>query len=249
MNSEEQKPVPGTTSVSPVTTTPEPSVAEKKDDLHEVKTFIRERGLRMAITIGIGLIVIIAIMLYRSNQRAQIDRSAAMLMTAQNIQTLQDLIKQYPNTPSAPIALLITARTYYDGGNYAMADSAYADFVMKYPQHFMLSGAKLGRIHCLEAMGQLDQALMGYGDFIKSSSTNYLYPLAVFGKARCFTLLGRLAEARSTYEDFIATHPDSVWIKEAEDGIASIERMPPAPAPMPLSAPSLTLPKFPPAAK
>ena len=82
-----------------------------------------------------------------------------MLMSASNLTTLQDIVKQYPTTPAAPIALLLLARSHFDSGNYALADGAYSDFQMRYPEHFMVVSAQLGRFHCMEAMGQMDGLL------------------------------------------------------------------------------------------
>ena len=205
-------------------------------ELDALKSYFFERGWRWMVVVVLVLLVLGGYQMYRTNQRAQIERASAMLMSASNLTTLQDIVKQYPNTPAAPIALLLMARSHYDSGNYAMADGAYADFQARYPAHFMSVSAQLGRIHCLEAMGQMDAALDGYSAFVKNNPGHFLAPMALLGKARSLAILGRYGEARIDYENFIATHPDSVWSREAEAALTLLDRSLPRPAESPVSA-------------
>ena len=212
-------------------------------ELEALKAYFFDRGWRWVVVIVVALLVGGGYQMYRANQRAQVERASAMLMSASNLQTLQDILTQYPTTPAAPIALLLLARSHFDGGNYALADSAYADFQTKYPEHFMAVSAQLGRIHCQEAMGQMDAALEAYAGFIRNNPSHFLVPLALLGKARTLAILGRYGEARIDYENFIAAYPDSPWAREAESNLSLLERsLPsrPAETPMPVAAPDKT---------
>lgn len=198
-------------------------------ELEDFKAYFFERGWRWLVLIVLVFVIMFGYQMYRVNQRAQIERASAMLMSASNLTTLQDIVKQYPTTPAAPIALLLLARSNFDSGNYALADAAYADFQMRYPTHFMALSAQLGRSHCLEAMGQVEGALDAYTEFIRTNPHHFLTPLALLGKARTLTILGRYGEARIDYENFIATHPDSSWSREAEAALSLLDRSRPTP--------------------
>jgi TolA-binding protein len=215
-----------------------PSIRE----LEVLKSYFFERGWRWVVVIVLALLAMGGYQMYRVNQRAQIERASAMLMSASNLTTLQDIVKQYPTTPAAPISLLLLARSHFDSGNYALADGAYADFQLRYPTHFMALSAELGRINCMEALGQVEGALDGYAGFVRANPTHFLAPLALLGKARALTILGRYGEARIDYENFIAAHPDSQWAQEAEAALSLLDRSRPTPdAPVkPAEAPDKT---------
>ena len=50
-------------------------------------------------------------------------RASQMLMSAQSPEQLQQVISQYPSTPSAPIAMLTLASEYFRSGQYDLAQS------------------------------------------------------------------------------------------------------------------------------
>lgn len=207
-------------------------------EIEAAKAYFFDRGWRWVIVIVLALVIIGGHQLYKANQRAQAERASAMLLSASNLTTLQDIVKQYSATPAAPIALLLLARSQFDGGNYALADSAYADFQQRYPTHFMAASAQLGRFHCMEAMGQVEGALAGYMEFIRDQPGHFLYPLALLGKARALTILGRYGEARIDYENFIAANPDSQWIREAESALMQLDRSHPSAPPSAAATPA-----------
>lgn len=220
---------------SPVSAAPA-SAPRSIPELEALKAYFIERGWRWVVVVVVALVILGGYQMYRANQRAQIDRASAMLMSASNLTTLQDIVTQYPTTPAAPIALLLLARSHYDSGNYAMADGAYADFQTRYPTHFMSVSAQLGRYHCMEAQGQMDAALDGYAAFARDNPNHFLAPMALLGKARALTIMGRYGEARIDYENFIAAHPDSLWGREAETALSLLDRSLPRPVESPESA-------------
>jgi len=230
MDNDKTEPVNEPTPVAPAPAIPELAAARQ---------YFLERGWRWALLVVLALVVMGGYLMFRANQRAQIDRASAMLMSASSLTTLQDIVKQYPTAPAAPIALLLLARSHYDSGQFALADGAYADFQMRYPDHLMAGAAQLGRFHCLEGMGQVENALDGYAEFIRTRPGHYLLPMAQLGKARALSILGRYGEARIEYENFMAANPDSVWAREAEQALSLLDRSIPTEAaePAPAAAP------------
>jgi len=120
--------------------------------------------------------------------------------------------------------VLRLAKAYFDAGNYDLALSRYTDFEKDFPRHAMLEVAKVGRFHCMEGRGQLQEALALYDTFLRATPAHFLAPQAMFGKARCLEQLGRADEARAVYEDFIVAQPDSPWVFRAQDLLDSMDR-------------------------
>ena len=71
----------------------------------------------------------------------------------------------------------------------------------------MAAAADIGKAQCLEASGQLDQALAAFEAFATANPGHFLYASAIFGKGRCLTQMGRYTEAKAVYEDYIAANP------------------------------------------
>lgn len=198
--------------------------ATHASEWHRIRNWLVTDGKSTTIVTVVGLVVLAGWFWHKTQKQARIDQASLLLNTARSIENLQEVAADYAETPSAPLAMLLLARTYYDSGNIPVAENAYAQFEAKYPKHLWIDVAKLGRIHCLEARGALDQAADGFAEFARQRPDHYLTPIALFGKARCLTLLGRDGEARVIYEDFIAAHPESPWVAEAEEAIEVLDR-------------------------
>lgn len=174
------------------------------------------------ITAGIAAVIVLSVILYRTHNASNEEKSSQMLGEARNAQALQSIIQQYPGTSSARLALLQSAKAQYDNGDFVGAQSGYRDFIKKYPSHPMATMAELGIIHCTEGLGNLEGALKDFNDFSIRNPQHFLMPMAVFGKARCLQEMKRYAEARSTYEDFIAANPTSPWISDVNEALKQL---------------------------
>ena len=173
---------------------------------------------------GVAVVLLLAVILYRSHRQNNADQASRMLGEARNAQALQAIITQYPSTPAARLALLQTAKVQYDSGDYMAAASSYRDFISKNPKHPLIDMAEMGGIECLEATGKDPEALAAYSAFATTHTNSFLVPEALFGKARCLQQLQRIDEARAVYEDFIAANPKSPWKKDAEESLRDLER-------------------------
>jgi tetratricopeptide (TPR) repeat protein len=100
--------------------------------------------------------------------------------------------------------------------------SRYDEFLQRYANHPWTVTAELGRLHCLEAKGQFQEAADGFGAFADMHGEHYQVPLALFGKARCLEQLQRLEDAKAVYEDFIAANPDSRWVPRVEEMLEAL---------------------------
>ena len=198
----------------PETTPPPPA------ELQGLQDYLRKNGLRMAVTVGLGLATVIGVALYRAKKAEGLQEAAQILNAARTAKDLETVLKDHASTPYAPLAALKLAKSFFNAGDYDQALNQYLEFKRVYPIHPMVEGAELGRIYCLEAKGQLEEALKSFSEFSASRPDHFLASQALFGQARCLEQLGRHAEAKTLYEDFIAAHPKSGWLPKAREMLA-----------------------------
>jgi len=195
-----------------------------REEVEAIHAFMKDYGQTAIIILGVALALVLGFGAYRNYKKSTAMRASRMLMGAKTPEQLQQIITEYPSTPTAPLALLALGARYYDSGQYDLARFAYAQFEQKYPEHLMVDVAEFGKAQCLEAEGQLDEAMEAFEAFQSAHPTHYLAPLAIFGKGRCLTQLGRFSEARVEYEDFIAEHPQSGWVPLAESSLLFVDK-------------------------
>lgn len=209
----------------PTNKPPEPALASTApDELHELRNFIRERGLPVGVAAILGLALAVGLTAYRSHVAASRSQAAIKLSTARTVKDLENVVTQHASTPTAPLAMLKLAHGYFDSRNYDAAMAKYAEFKQLYPTHPMVLAADLGRAHCLEAKGQIQEALTEFSGFVAGHPKHFLEPEAVFGQARCLEALGKRDEARAVCEDFIASNPKSGWVPHAEEQVERLKR-------------------------
>lgn len=208
--------------------TPQP--ASLKDKLLEIKEapevweFLRENGVSILIGAGIAAAIFLGWSLYRNYQAQQRTAAATQLFAAQNADQVQQVINQYPRTPSAPLAQLILAGQAFDQGQYDYAQSLFNRFLQDHPTHELRDQAAFAVIQCMEAAGRLQEAYDAYAAFAAERPGHYLEPAAQFARARCLEQMGRLEEARAAYEAFRDAQQDERWRGRAESAIAFVNK-------------------------
>ncbi|MBP7830006.1 MAG: tetratricopeptide repeat protein [Kiritimatiellae bacterium] len=208
-----------------------------------LRSLWKEYGQPALIGLALAAAFLLGFGAYRAYRQNNVLKAAQLLARAGSVEQLQQVVSQYPSTPSAPLAMLTLAARQFDGGQIELAQYSYAQFEQKFPKHPMKTAAELGRAQCLEAMGSLEQAEQAYDAFVAAHPDDYLAPLAKLGKARALAQGNRLEDARAAYEDFIAAHPESGWLPMAENALEQVNRQIRAgPAAAPAAAPAVTIP-------
>ena len=190
----------------------------------QLLAIFREHVQPVLIGLAIALALVLAYGAYKNYKQSTAMRASQMLMSSRSPEQLQQVISQYPATPSAPIAMLTLASEYFRSGQYDLAQFTYAQFQQKFPNHPMAAAADLGKAQCLEASGQLDQALLLYEAFAAAHPGHFLDASAIFGKGRCLTQMGRYTEAKAVYEDFVAANPESGWVPLADSAMLFVDK-------------------------
>ena len=172
---------------------------------------VYERFARPVLYALVAVLVILTLGTHIRNRRAaSLSEASEVYWSARSPQELLALPEDYPQSPLAPLARLRAAKEFFDGGQYGQALNLYREFQTEYPDHFMLSTARMGEWQSQEALGQTAQALDHYTRFAETQLDHFLAPQAVLGQARCLEALGRAKEAREVITRFLASdrHPD-----------------------------------------
>jgi len=206
-------------------TVPEqPEVPQQEQD--KQIDFFKAHASQIVTVVLIVAAIGIAAYRYYSVSASEKQGVAEKLFSARNPQDLELLMNQNSSSPIAPLALLKLAKLHFNSGNYDMAMSKYDEFKTRYPKHELADAAEIGKLHCMEARNQMQDALTGFTSFTAARTNHFLYAEAVMGQARCLVQLGRQKEAITIYEDFIAAHPKSAWTAKIEDLMKALKKKP-----------------------
>ena len=206
--------------VEPVQAPEEVQLTEKQQML----ALFREHVQPVLIGLAIALAAVLGYGAYKNYKQSTAMRASQMLMSSRSAEQLQQVINQYPSTPSAPIAMLTLAAEQFRAGQYDLAQLTYGQFKQQFPQHPMAAAADLGKAQCLEASGQIDQALAAYEAFAAANPAHFLTASAIFGKGRCLAQMGRYADAKAVYEDYVAANPESGWVPLADSAMLFVDK-------------------------
>ncbi|HXI84208.1 MAG TPA: tetratricopeptide repeat protein [Verrucomicrobiae bacterium] len=184
-------------------------------DQFDLEVFWADHGKQ--ITIGaVAAIAIAGFLLYRQYQSStQAEQAAAMLANARDTMSLEQVIRDYPNSSTAAEAMSRLADIYYRSGKYTEAASTYERITKEFPSHLLAESAKLGLGTILEAQGNVEGAKAQYLQIINSGPNNYVVNAAKMGLARCLEVGGQKKEARQMYEEILALGQNSPWFTQA----------------------------------
>lgn len=210
---------------------PTPQVSAPVDPhMEELKDLAFRYGRATMLAVAVFLVVGVPIFMVRNHRDSAKSKASALLSSAAQPGDLANIVKDYPDTPAAPVALLHLARTQYDQQDYAKAQSSYEDFLSRFATHELAPVAKLGKAHCLEGKGMTEEALKSFETFLSSNKGHFLTPQALMAKARCLYHLKKEKEAQIVIEDFLVANPKSPWKPHAEEMLEEFKRPPVAAA-------------------
>lgn len=208
---------------------PQHEEVQKKNELHQhevaqVLNFLKRYGTLIGAGILVATIVVLTSRSMATRKAAKISEAEQMLMTAQTPEQLQDLVKTYKSTPTAPVALLDLAKTLFNQGDYAEARTQYELFARNYKNSDLMPIAQFGLAHCTEADGNYTAATEEFKDFLTKNQDHYLNAAAILALARCLEQAGNLDESRIVLEDFLAENTESQWAGVAENSLKMLSK-------------------------
>lgn len=169
------------------------------------------------------------------NEFTQIMVSDPRTMTSvQQASLYLKLAKDNPNTSAGQRALLQSATTLFDAGQYADAQNQFQQFIQQYPDNALAGQAALGLAASLDTQGKTDLAAAAYQRVV-----NYSDPMAAtyakYSLAQIDERQGKLADALNLYEDVARSNPNSTLASEA--GMHAMELRTKQPPPSSTAAP------------
>jgi len=200
-----------------------PELAELKE-VDELGSFLEEYGRPVLIGVGLGLALVLGLAAYQGHKHSTRERAAVQLSSAGTLQDFEAIVREYPASPSAPLAALCAAALHYDTGQYLLAQQAYERFQEIYPDHPMALMTPIGKGYCQEASGELEDGLATFSAFAEDHEEHFLYPIALLGRARCLIQLRRFEEAKAVYDGYVASHEDDHWLPRMESELLYLEK-------------------------
>jgi hypothetical protein len=217
--------------------------------------------------ISVAIVVLLAATAF-TGYRFYSDRRAAAasaaLASASGLQAYEQVIAQYPGTPAGADAYILLAEAQRKERKFTEANKTLETFLAKYPQHELVSTAKMAIAANLDSMGKTDEALAMYQKIAKDDPKSYAAPLAMLLQVYILKAKDRNDEARRICESILTQYRTSFWAGEAMQqlrllkpittstpppeaaaapGVPPMLANPPAPAPAPQAPPAPNQPQ------
>jgi predicted negative regulator of RcsB-dependent stress response len=183
------------------------------------------------------ILAILGLAAYHFYSEQRNSTAAEALAAAKKAQDYQQVIARYPNTPAGASARLLLAEAQRNERNFAASNATLQEFIDKYPNHELISAARMAMAANLEAMGKIDEALAMYQQVAmadapaeeesvidkiqdvfgkqKTKQKNFNAPLALVSQIHLLKAKNQPDAARRVCETIIAQYGDSFWSGEA----------------------------------
>jgi predicted negative regulator of RcsB-dependent stress response len=205
----------------------------------------------------IVLIAVIAFTGYRFYSDRRAVAASALLASAKSAQEYQQVIDGYPSTPAAADAYLLLAEAQRNEKKFAEANTTLQTFIAKYPQHELVSTARMATAANLESMGKADEALTIYQQVASADPNGFNAPMALMSQVYILKAKNQNEDARRICETVLTQYRTSFWAGEAMQQLRMLKpvtsstsapagaptvppmlAVPPAPAPAPQAPPA-----------
>mgnify|MGYP001792239499 CR=1 FL=1 len=198
--------------------------------------------------LSIALLAVIAFTAYRFYSDRRSAAASAALAGAKNAQEYQKVITRFSSTPAGADAYILLAETQRKEKKFEEANKTLETFIAKYPNHELLSTAKMAVAANLESMGKADLALAMYQQIASAYPNNYAAPLAMLSQVYILKAKNRSDDARHICETILTQYRTSFWASEAMQQLRLLKPITastPAPPGAPTIPPMLSIPSGP----
>ena len=219
-----------------------------------------ETKKKLLVQIGVGALVaaaVIGFLVWRSSQK-QIEAEQALagirmpfspsdLPAPGTGDALAKIATEYPGTPAAAKATLRAASVYFGEGNYAKAKDQFDLFIRNHSDSPWISQAIYGLATCLDAQGNVPEAIAKYEAFIKTPGSDILGDQARLNLARLYEqnkqpeqaleLLNKMTSAQQGYSPAAAEVQEKI-----RELYTKYPKLVPTPTPPPSIPPQIMAP-------
>jgi predicted negative regulator of RcsB-dependent stress response len=192
-------------------------------------TWVKD-NYRTAIWIGSGIILLVILYFGYSTYRNRQENlshdkyfsSLEQTDPSQKLKQLEGIIKDYPRTKGAHLAMVMVGHLYTQKKEYPKAISAYQSALDQgdFPQgvRMMIHG---NLAYAYEEKGDYPQAAKGLSEIVQAKET-LLKEDAMLSLGRVYQKMGKKEEAKKAYQDFISTFPKSIYATMVKDLLAKL---------------------------
>ena len=186
-----------------------------RDVALETRVFWERFKKQITAALVIVLLAVIAFTGYRFYADRRAVAASALLASAKDAQEYQQVILRYANTPAAADAYLLLAETQRNEKKFAEANTTLQTFIAKYPQHELLSTARMAMAANLESLGKTDEALAMYQQIASAYPNSFTAPMALLSQVHILKAKDRNDDARRICETVLTQYRTSFWAGEA----------------------------------
>jgi predicted negative regulator of RcsB-dependent stress response len=221
---------------------------QSRDVALETRVFWERFQQPIIVAFSVVLLAVIAFTGYRFYSDRRAAAASAALAAAKTAQEYEQVITGYSNTTAAADAYIFLAEAQRKEKKFAEANKTLESFIAKYPQHELVSTAKLAMAANLESMSKMDEALALYQQIASAYSNTYAAPLAMLSQVYILKAKDRNEDARRICETILTQYRTSFWASEAMQQLRLLKPITsstPAPTEAPSIPPMLAIPPVP----
>lgn len=179
----------------------------------------------LGFTIGI---IILVVFIYTRIQIVNANSSDKLTMATQyiaqtqieqGINMLDDIITNYPNTPSAYRAMLMKANYLYSQKEYEQAKELAQTVISKAKPDTVKPLAYPLLIAIFDNLQNTEAAIETSKTFIEKYNGNFLVPSVMENLARLYETVNNIEESKKVYEQIINSFPDTAYAQRAKSKI------------------------------
>ena len=179
--------------------------------------WINHRGAVLGGIAALVVAVLIFLSVIAANRASRI-ASETLLSNSSEIQGWQQVMAQYPRTPAAANAMLLTAAALRDQGKFDESDALYSRFTETFPRNPIAVSGILGRASNARVSGHADAAVSSYQQAAAAFPQSYGAPFALLSEARILAQLGKTDEAKRVIQALASQYAGSVSIQALGGG-------------------------------
>jgi predicted negative regulator of RcsB-dependent stress response len=141
---------------------------------------------------------------------------------AQKLKQLEGVIKGYPGTQGASMAMVSAGNDFYQNKDYAKAIASYQMALDKgnFPQE-IVTLIRENLAYAFEEKGDYPSAIKTYTEIAQGKGA-FQKEEALISLARVYQKLGKKDEAKKAYQDFIKAYPNSAYANLVRDKISKL---------------------------
>jgi len=185
------------------------------DPALEAQVFWLKYRKELLALFAIALVAIIIVTGYRVYRERRETAASAMFSSARTTDDYLQTINRYGDTSAAAAAYLLLANIQREERKFSEANTTLQTFVDKFPQHELVSIARMAMAANLESLGKQEEAVAMYQLIASTGAGSFNAPHALLAQARILQAKDRIEDARRICETIMTKYRDSYAAIEA----------------------------------